>query len=379
MPQIFLADYGNSDAKFMLDRFGTERHFAHQVEEMTKSSYELSRNTYSVDMGFAGTAVFEMDGKFYRVGNGADGKRTTGAGKYTRGHIGALAVASLLHLMPSGGSISMIVMHPAKIVENQIQMMIDALKGEYRIKVPANGRKDREILYNIKSVTPMPEIVAGFQTFLLNEEGRFYNQRDLLKPNTRWLVYDGGGRISAFVPVIINEEYRAEMILSRKYRLGFDKGIQDCEHLLQGLLIQHVDCFKRRDTLPISTLHQAISARFVDVGNNEKQDVSVWVQEAMGELVGQIDDEYQNHFSGGVGYNGIIITGGGGGIEAPYLSTSIFADKYVETAEPTLDKMRYSQIRGALKGLLAARRIRDERKRVHAATSRTPAHSNVAE
>ena len=356
MAELLIADFGNSTVKVMLaGKWGSEINFKHFVEPIDKQTYDLLSNSFDLSLGFGGTAIFETGGKYYRVGNGADsGKRINGANKYSKDHITVTMLASLLHLLPATSTVNVIVTHPAKATPTQIKMLIDALQGKYTVSVPS-GNKQTTITYTVNKVNPIPEIVAGFQDFLINRKGTEYKQNELLKIGSRFLIFDGGGKISGFAPMIINDNGRAEIAFNPRYQLGINAGVQDVEIALNNLLLNNIPAFSKFFSVPLNLLHEAIHTGSIKINKDVTLDVSAYVDQAMAVLATGIYEQFESDYNLGVGFEGVLILGGGGGITSKYMSKTVFQNMYTYLTEPDINKMQYDKIYGANKGLLVAK------------------------
>lgn len=353
-PLRIILDAGNTDVKAMIHgHFGEEIVFPHAVRKPTRADYaNLALKYEHRSAQLEGSAIFERGGQGFVVGQHATqvgrGERLLGAEKYTRDQLGALAEAAFLQLYPQGHpDIHLVILHPADVNVDNMKALYKAINGKHVLKV-ADGRK---VEYVVNEVIPLEEPVGGFQSFLFNTEGRTYkNPRIEMKPGMQFLVCDVGGRLTSFVPVSITP--RGNVDLNVGGAPVIERGIQDVMEVLEDELKSAFPLLSKVQKLPDHLLQMALMTDRVVIKNREYE-CGQQVDNAMQSLASRIHAEYTGRYASGVGYNGIIVTGGGGGAAFNYLDENVFDHEFCFTAEDDLDRMRFSNIRGASKGLIA--------------------------
>lgn len=353
-PLWVVIDPGNTDVKGMIHgHFGEEVVFPHSVRRPTKTDYaNLALKYQHRSAQLEGSAIFESKGQGYVVGHHAmqvgRGERLLGAEKYTPEQLGSLTKALLLQVYPQGHEdVHLVVLHPADVNVENMRALYKSVKGSHVLKV-ADGR---EVKYVVTEVIPIEEPVGGFQSFLFNTEGRTYkNPRIELKPGMQFLVCDVGGRLTSFVPVTITPRGNVDINIGAAPVI--ERGIQDVMELLEDELKSAFPLLSKVQELPEHLMQTALMTDKVMIKNKEHE-CGTQVDNAMQVLASRIHAEYTGRYASGVGYNGIIVTGGGGGAAFNYLDENVFDHEFCFTAEDDLDRMRFSNIRGASKGLIS--------------------------
>lgn len=353
-PLWIILDAGNTDVKAMIhSHFGEEIVFPHAVRRPTKTDYaNLALKYEHRSAQLEGTAIFESGGQGYVVGQHAQevgrGERLLGAEKYTPEQLGALAKAAFLQLYPQGHEdIHLVVLHPADVGVANMKALFKSVNGKHSIKV-ADGRK---VEFVVKEVIPLEEPVGGFQSFLFNTEGRTYkNPRIDMRPGMKFLVCDVGGRLTSFVPVTITPRGNVDVNVGEAPVI--ERGIQDVMEVLQDELKSAFPMLQKVQNIPEHMLQSALMTDKITI-KNKSHECAQQVDNAMQALASRIHQEYTGRYEGGVGYNGVIVSGGGGGAAFNYLDENVFDHDFCFTAEDDLDRMRFSNVRGASKGLIA--------------------------
>jgi hypothetical protein len=351
-----LMDAGNTDVKGMLHgHFGREVTFPQYVRKVNATEYKALTAAYKFKkQEFEGTAIFELDGQGYVVGQHAaqvgDGVNKLGVEKYTRDHLGAIFVAMMLMIYPRGHeSINLVILHPAKLSEENMKSMGRSVNGRFNVKLPDSTK----VTYIVKQVIPMEESVAAFQTFALTTQGRAYqNPRFVLKPGMQFLTIDIGGWIASIVPGIVTPRGRLE--INRSAAMPIQVGIQNVTMTLEPLLKARFPRLDQIQELPTELLYQAIMRNELTISGAEPVDCHEEVKAAMQPIIVEIGRHYRSRYSGGVQFSAIVISGGGGGAAFTHLNDRLLEHKNVFPAEKIASKMRFGAIRGASKGLITA-------------------------
>lgn len=355
-PLYVILDCGNTDVKIMLHgQFGREDWFPQCVRKVNKVDYRnLSTSYRRRPADFDQTSIFEMNGQGFVIGQHAaqvgNGETRLGVDKYERDHIGACLVAGLLRLYPYGhNDIHLVVLHPAKVSDENLRRLGKAVSGEFTAKLPNN----ETVKYRVTDVIPLEEAIGAFQSFILTTQGRTYkNPRLQFLPNRQFLIIDVGGYISSIVPGVITSRGRLE--INRNGAMPIEVGIQTVTAALQPLLKSKFPRLDMLQNIPEDMLHYAVMTGTISISGNDPVDCSKEVADAMQPLITELGRPYKSVFRGGIPYAGVIIGGGGGGASAGHLKQRLLAHDHVFTAEKDVSKMRFSAIRGASKGLIPA-------------------------
>lgn len=362
-PLHIIIDGGNTDVKGMvLGRYGHEIVFPHYVDTPTDAVYENAINEYVTGLRryrATDTVMFRSGDQAFVVGQRAakvgKGRNMRGASKYTREQMGALVKAALYKLVPAGHpNVHLTVLHPADITAHNLRSLIKSVAGKHRMIMPDKGKVE----YNVTKVFTDIEPVAGFQTFLLNTDGGTYVRGQMnVHPGMRFLVCDVGGALTSFVPVYITDSgevdidtYGVPVIRSGITNVYDTLKIELKSTIPQLGNVQHIDEY---------ILGEAVSTDVVTL-KNRPVECAEQVERAMQTVADPIRAMYQDRYSEGNGYNGVIVTGGGGGVAYNYLRDRVFEHDFCFMAEEELGRMRFSNIRGSSKGManfLASMRI----------------------
>jgi hypothetical protein len=195
-----MGDYGNKDAKAMIHaNFGEEIWFPNMVYEMQAHEWESQKTDHEGRIAdYERSAIFAFDGRGYIVGDLAQdisgSKQEKGAFKYKREYLGALFVATALHLYPEGHKkINLVITHPAELPASALNRLRASFAEPFLVET-ADGHN---IEYVVKKVVTIQEPVAAFQTYLLNTSGLKYQRRGLdLVPGMTFTIEDTGGFIT---------------------------------------------------------------------------------------------------------------------------------------------------------------------------------------
>lgn len=352
-------DPGNSDVKAMVHgRFGEEIVFPQRVYRVPETEYATLKRSYRGKRAqFEGSAIFSIDGQGFSVGlhaeNAGDGEQRRGTDKYDSVHMGALIAATLLQLYPEGHEdVRITITHPADVNEENMRKLHKAIKRTFNIEV-ADGRKVRYIVTKIYAIE---EPVAGFQTFMLNTRGdRYARPRMEFRPGTQYLVWDFGGWLVSACSVLISRSGIPEINMTNIP--VFQRGIQNVMDQLQielksdERLISAVPEILDVQEIKHHMLTEALMTDHITI-KGKVYNCELPVDKAMRPIASFVDTQYKQRFGSGLEYSGIVVTGGGGGILYEYVQSKIFKHDFCFTAEEDLDKMRFSQVRGASKGFI---------------------------
>lgn len=358
-PLHVMYDPGNTDVKAMIHgRFGEEIVFPQRVYRVPETEYATLKRSYRGKRAqFEGSAIFGMDGQGFSIGlhaeRAGDGEQRRGTDKYDAVHMGALMAATLLQLYPDGHEdVRITITHPADVNEENMRKLHKAIKRTFNIEI-ADGRKVRYIVTKIYAIE---EPVAGFQTFMLNTRGdRYARPRMEFRPGTQYLVWDFGGWLVSACSVLISRSGIPEVNMTNIP--VFQRGIQNVMDQLQTelkadekLTIAVPELLDVQE-IPAHMLTEALMSDYITI-KGKVYNCEIPVEKAMRPIASFVDTQYKQRFESGLGYSGIIVTGGGGGILYEYVQSKIFKHDFCFTAEEDIDKMRFSQVRGTSKGFI---------------------------
>lgn len=348
-----LFDPGNGDVKIMLhENWGEERFFPHAVRLMSDPEWEDTRAEYQGSKAdYYQSAVFYYGGMGYVVGQHAlssgNYEDRKGVTKYEREHMGALLVAGLLMLnIPSHKKVNVVVTHPSDVTAPNKKKLTNALKGSHNAMLPDGEKRS----WNVDKVVRLVEPIAGFNTFMLNQRGGEYIHPQVkFAQDRKYLVIDIGAWLTAFVEVTVTP---TGVELDRTNKYVYRHGIQDVISAFDRIIRKRYPVLDDLQEIPIDMIVNALASDTIRISGKE-YDCEKEVDESMKVISAPIRTVYRNTFGGGVNYDAIVFTGGGGGMAYHHFNDKILQHDFVYTAERELDKMRYSQIRGASKALIS--------------------------
>lgn len=357
-PEAYIVmDLGNSGLKDTVlgHPLGKEDIITHAVQTPNGASYSaLVQKARYQSVAMRGSAVFEMNGQPYIVGDAATHggrvNRITGDAKYVEGYWNVLAVAKLLRRFPEGhNNLSVAIAHPANAYP-YIEQMMDLIGGTHVVKTPDGGT----VKFTVRRVIPWAEADGGILRWMnlpaqingkTTKVGK-NNGKDV-RVGDRILVIDIGGKISSMTGVIVTDGERFETIYDPTEQ-PFNLGIQDVlETLASELKSLYPDVFKGLREIPFNMLEEAIRTGAIAV-SGRPVDVSQAVKNSIFSLLDQLEQRYQNKHGGGKNYRGVVTTGGGGGLLYPYLideNEGILHHPFVYLADME-DTIQYANLRG---------------------------------
>lgn len=349
-------DPGNTDVKAMLRQaYGHEIVFPHAVRMPTPSEYNATESAYfNTPARLKDSAIFKMDGTGYIVGSLAQqsgmSNRLLGAEKYRREHLGALLTGTLLQLAPEGhNNVKLVVAHPSKLSNSNRKALYEAVTGKFSVR-RAGDKSDT--LYKITEVFMVEEPTCDFQTFVLTQKGTTLQRPQFaLSPGMEILIVNVGGWISHMVPVVVTSDGGLEINVAAAEPIN--TGILNVMSAFEAEIKEYMpDIIGRIQTLPTQLVANALMTDVIQI-KNTRHDCTRQVENAMGVLINALREPYYAKFGRGIQFNAIVVGGGGGGMSMDHLTTNLFDHGYIYAAEEDVDRMRYSVVRGAMKGLEA--------------------------
>lgn len=349
-----ILDAGNSDVKWMIHgAFGEARVMPQMVRKVSEADYNNLKQSYKYKVAhFEGTAIFSVDGQGYVVGQHATevgaGIRHTGTNKYRRDHMGAILEAALIQVYPeSHPNVGVVILHPTGINSDNMKALIDSIKGTHKITV-ADGRS---MTYKVKTIIPLEESVAALQTFMLNQDGRPYQNIGMdVEPGDTFLSVDVGGFISGISRGRMTKGGAFEVDLASS--VSIQAGIQDVLRIFASeLKAAFPDQLANVQTIPQEMMNRALQNGGQIIIKGKSYDCKRQIDNSMQAISGPIEREFTTRFQSGVSDNAIVISGGGGGIAGDYLKANVLKHDFVHAAEPKPENMRLGAIYGGSKGM----------------------------
>lgn len=355
-PLYMIADIGNSDGKGMLHgMFGEEIIVQHSVWRPSTIEYNNLKRAYgSRKSDYKGTAIFEKSGQGYVVGSHArqSGKGNTihGHAKYTPEQYGAMVLAMLLQLYPTGHEdVHLVLTHPAKMDDNNYRALWKSVVGVHRLKT-VDGR---EVVYNVKKdVILIEESVAAFQTFTLNTRGKPYVEDKMnIAPSSEFFMIDIGSWISYMGMGIVNDDGGLEPNVMGASVI--EVGIENVLETLEQELKSSFPDLSRLPHLPRQMLIEAIRDNQITIKGGVAQDCTGCVHNAMNVLIMSLSTDYNGKFKEAIRARGVVVSGGGGDLSFVHLCDMLLIGHNVHPAEQDSAHMRFGAIRGCSKGLFS--------------------------
>lgn len=355
-PLRIVIDAGNADVKAMIhSHFGKEVLFPHSVWRPTGTEYSALRQKFKYKVAdFKGTSLFERDGQPLVVGKQArqNGKGITiyGDEKYRVDQMGALIDATLLRLYPEGHSdVRIVVTHPSGISEAASNDIYYSVFGKRTLQI-VDGTK---ATFNVTDLILLEEAEAAFQTFVLNVDGKPYQDgRIKLRPGMEFFNIDIGSWISYMGQGLVNEDGGLEInAVGRPINVGIETVMSAFERELKAREdINHkYPEFRKIQELPRNMLYNALMTCVVEV-KGETFECEPEVRTAMNILITALEPTYRNQFRSAIEASAVVVSGGGGGVAFDYLDEKLLNHPSTHMAERDITKMRFGAIRGASKG-----------------------------
>jgi len=333
---VLVLDAGNSiiKAKIASGESG-ETIFPHAIRPLSESEYQkiqlrVSSTSKSKD-------YIRVNGKPYVVGASAERHgvlvQRSGTARYTRDYYGVLAIAALARLYERGREIAVFGSHPPGDVKFR-QDLMKAVIGEWNVEIGQHKAN-----FRVTYANTFDEPVGGLMNILLAEDGQHYQYENASAG--RSLVIDIGGFTTDWLAV--NPGGEVDYSLAQSIPVGIQKVVIDFEETFRA---NHLQIVKDTPVLPPSRVRQAIATGIFE-GGGRKYPCKEDVEEATSLFLNQFSDAYQRIAGGALGWDSIILTGGGSALLytklVPILNHSnvILADK--------LDSLHLANVRGGLK------------------------------
>lgn len=331
-----ILDAGNSIIKAKIARRERgEIAFPHALKQLTEAEYAnvVSR------AGVAGppAGYLRINNVPYVVGESAERHgvhvQRTGAARYTRDYYGIFAAAALARLYERGGEIMVFGSHPPGDV-NFRQELMKAVIGDWHIET-----YDSERHFRVTYANTFDEPVGGLMNVLLTEDGEHYQRSDL--NGGRSLVIDIGGFTTDYIAV--NPGGEVDYSLARSVPIGIQNVVADFEESFRAHNLQVV---KDIPSLPPERVRKAIATGVFE-GGGRKYPCEKEAKEATNLLLNRIADTYQRIAGGALGWDTIILTGGGSGLLYQRLLPILEHERVILADE--LESIHLANVRGGLK------------------------------
>ena len=296
-------DAGNSIIKAKIARRENgEIAFPHAMKQLTESEYEKITNR--VGLQNHSMDYMRINGKPYVIGESAERHgvitRRTGTARYTRDYYGVLAAAALGRLYDRSREISVFGSHPPGDV-NFRQDLMESVVGDWYVEVNGKERHFRVIYANT-----FDEPVGGLMNVLLTEDGQHYQHTGINEG--RALVIDIGGYTTDWLAV--NPSGEVDYSLARSVPIGIQSILVDFEDSFRA---NNLAAVKDTPVVPLDRVRKAIASGVFE-GGGKKYSCDREVEEATSVMLNRVGDTYQRIAGGALGWDCIILTGGGSGL-----------------------------------------------------------------
>lgn len=333
---VMVLDAGNSIIKAKIARREDgEVAFPHAIKPLTEAEYVniLARAGKSGSL----QDYLRINGKPYVVGESAERHgipiQRSGAARYTRDYYGVFAAAALVRLYDRGRDVMIFGSHPPSDMKFREDLM-KAVIGDWEVEVG-----DQKSHFRVTYANTFDEPVGGLMNVLLTEDGQHYQHSEL--NGGRALVLDIGGFTTDFLAV--NPGGEIDYSLARSVPIGIQNVVADFEESFRANNLQVV---KDTPVLPPDRVRKAILTGFFE-GGGRRYPCETEAREATNVLLNRIADAYQKIAGGALGWDAIILTGGGSGLLFKRL-LPILGHERVVLADK-LESIHLANVRGGMK------------------------------
>jgi len=318
----------------------------HAVQTMTATQW-VNNNTRSRSHGSSSrtTSIFQKENMGYIVGDEAQTSgevmRRSGAAKYQKGWIDILALSQLLQIFPNGhDNLVVSVAHNLESVTYS-QSIKDAVGGKHVV----TKQDGSTVTFVVRAVNTWDEPAGGVLRWMSRPSGQ-YNSYDL-QVGDKVLLVDIGGKIGALVPTQIQAGNRVNPYWSQAEEIKM--GIHDILHTLeQELHALHRDVFQVSGAIPLRIMQQALRSGGHVLIRNKPYDFTQAVTNALAPFLEQFRLKYESDkIQGGLDFQHVCVTGGGGGLLYLTLQGGILSNlhDYVYLADNP-DTIHLANLRG---------------------------------
>ena len=232
--------------------------------------------------------------------------RITGPAKYVKGHLDVLLIAMLQKLAPEGhNNIILSCGHTTNSIP-----YIDKISASVRGRHEVTRYDGRKVTYNVRALVPWDEPAGGLLRFMTHEG--IGSQAQMVRPGDIVVTVDIGGKVSTMIPAVVQSDMQVIVQWSRGH--SFNLGIQDVVKTLEDeLRALHPDTFTSR-SIPDTIISTALMNSGITKIRGQQFDASQAYNNAVGQIVTEIENVYVNEMNRGIDAAHIVITGGGGGL-----------------------------------------------------------------
>ena len=333
---VLVLDAGNSIIKAKIaNTENGETVFPHAMQPLTESEYEkiqirLSSSSKSKD-------YVRINSKTYVVGESAERHgvlvQRSGSARYTRVYYGVLAAAALARLYERGREIAVFGSHSPGDVKFREDLM-KAVIGDWYIEA-GQHKTNFTVIY----ANTFDEPVGGLMNLLLTEDGQHYQYGNVGAGHS--LVIDIGGFTTDWLAV--NPGGEVDYSLAQSIPIGIQKVVTDFEESFRA---NHLEIVKDTPVLPPAKVRQAIVNGFFE-GGGRKYPCKEEVEEATSLFLNRFADTYQHIAGGALGWDNIILTGGGSALLYHKLVPILRHDNLI--LADSIDSLHLANVRGGLK------------------------------
>jgi hypothetical protein len=333
---VMVLDAGNSIIKEKIARKEQgEITFPHAIRQMTESEYTniISRSGIMANM----QDYLRINGQPYVIGESAERQglvtQRSGAARYTKDYYGILAAAALGRLYERGREVSIFGSHAPGDLKFR-QDLMKAVIGDWEVEI-----KNQVSHFQVSYANTFDEPVGGLMNVLLTEDGQHFQHSDL--NGGRSLVIDIGGFTTDWLAV--NPGGEVDYSLARSIPMGIQNVLTDFEESFRA---NNLEAVKATPVLPPERLRKAISTGVYE-GGGRKYPCEKEVKEATNLLLNRFADTYQRVAGGALGWDAIILTGGGSALLYQRLLPILNHAKVILADE--IEHLHLANVRGGLK------------------------------
>lgn len=333
---VMVLDAGNSIIKAKIARRERgEVAFPHALKPLTEAEYsniKARASTTGLSLDY-----IRVNGQPYVAGPSAERHgvpiQRTGAARYTRDYYGVLAAAALGRLYERSREVSVFGSHPPGDVKFR-QDLMEAVIGDWHVEVSG-----RERHFRVSYANTFDEPVGGLMNVILTEDGQHYQHSNI--SGGRALVIDIGGFTTDWLAV--NPGGEVDYSLARSVPIGIQNVVTDFEESFRANNLQAV---KDTPVLSPERVRHAIATGVFE-GGGRRYPCQDEVREATSLLLNRIADTYQRIAGGALGWDSIILTGGGSAVLYDKL-LPILNHEHVILADD-IESIHLANVRGGLK------------------------------
>ncbi len=333
---VLILDSGNSIIKAKIARRERgEVAFPHALKPLSEAEYD----TILTRAGKSGPPVdyLRVNGQAYVVGQSAERHGATvqrsGAARYTRDYYGVCAAAALGRLYGRSQEVAVFGSHPPGDMKFR-QDLMEAVVGDWHVEI---GGRERHFKVNYANTFDEP--VGGLMNVILTEDGQHYQHTNINGGHS--LVIDIGGHTTDWLGV--NPGGEVDYSLARSVPIGIQNVVADFEESFRANNLQAV---KDTAVLPPERVRQAIASGIFD-GGGRQYPCENEAREATSMLLNRITDTYQRIAGGALGWDTLILTGGGSAMLYERL-LPLLNHEHVILADD-VESIHLANVRGGLK------------------------------